>query len=141
VDQPIQQLTQQIVERTGVNQSVARTAIQYMGGFLKGKAPQHATQIDSFLGVQGATTPPELGQVKTLDQLTGFMSQRLNIPEGTAKSVVQVTGAFIKQKAPAPLNTQIETVLGQVKGGAGAWDSTKQMPGGMSQQEEQPQKR
>ncbi len=134
------QLTQQIVERTGVNQNVARTAVQYMGGFLKDKAPQYAPQIDSFLGVQGTATPPELGQVKTLDQLSGFMSQRLGIPEGTAKSVIQVAGNFIKQKAPAPLNTQIEAVLGQAKG-AGAWDSTKQMPGGTSEQEQQPQKR
>lgn len=133
------QLIQQIVERTGVSQNVARTSVQYMGGFLKNKAPQYSTQIDSFLGAQGTATPPELNQVKSLDQLSGFMSQRLGIPEGTAKSVIQVTGNYLKQKAPPPLNTQVEAVLSQAKG-AGVVDTSKQALGGMSQQEEQPRR-
>jgi hypothetical protein len=133
----VDQLIQQIVERTGVSQNVARTAVQYMGGFLKSKAPQYATQIDSFLGAQGTATPPELAQVKSLDQLSGFMSQRLGIPEGTAKSVIQVAGNYLKQKAPPPLNTQVEAVLSQGKG-AGFVGTSKQASGGMSQQEEQP---
>jgi hypothetical protein len=135
----VDQLIQQIVERTGVSQNVARTAVQYMGGFLKGKAPQYAPQIDNFLGAQGGATPPELNQVKSLDQLTGFMSQRLGIPEGTAKSVIQVTGNYLKQKAPAPLNTQVEALLGQGKG-AGFAGTARQMSDGMSQHEQQPRR-
>jgi len=136
----VDQLIQQIVERTGVSQNVARTAVQYMGGFLKSKTPQYASQIDSFLGAQGTATPPELAQVKSLDQLSGFMSQRLGIPEGTAKSVIQVAGNYLKQKAPPPLNTQIEAVLSQSKGAASFVDTSKQAHGGMSQQEEQPRR-
>ncbi len=134
----VDQLIQQIVERTGVSQNVARTAVQYMGGFLKDKAPQYGPQIDGFLGVQGAATPPELGQVKTVDQLSGMMSQRLGIPESTSRSVIQVTGDFLKKKAPPALNTQIDAALG--KGGVGLPDSAKPVFGGTPHQEDRPHK-
>jgi hypothetical protein len=135
----VDQLIQQIMDRTGVSQNVARTSVQYIGGFLKGKAPQYGSQIDNFLGTQGSATPPELNQVKSLDQLAGFMSQRLGIPEGTAKSLIQVAGNYLKQKAPPPLNTQVEAALSQGKG-AGFAGTAQQMPGGMSQQEQQPRR-
>ncbi len=54
-----------------------------------------------------------------MDELINQITERTGIPRDVAKQAADVVIGFLKQKLPAPVGSQIDTVLGtQAPGGA-----------------------
>jgi hypothetical protein len=61
-----------------------------------------------------------------MDELVKLVSQKTGIPEDTARTAVQTVIGYLKQKLPAPIAAQIDTVLA---GGSGLGDAAKGLGG------------
>ncbi len=127
----IEQLVSQIAQHTGISPDLARKGVQLVGGFLKGKLPASlGGQIDSAVGGQTITTP-QLAQATTPDQIAGAVSQYTKIPEGAAKTIIQMAASFLADKIPAPFGDQIKGFLGVSGEHAGVLEQAKGMLGGI----------
>jgi hypothetical protein len=62
-----------------------------------------------------------------MDELVKLVSQKTGIPEDTARTAVQTVVGYLKQKLPAPIAAQIDTVL--AGGGPGLGDAAKGLGG------------
>jgi hypothetical protein len=62
-----------------------------------------------------------------MDELVKLVSQKTGIPEDTARTAVQTVVGYLKQKLPAPIAAQIDTVL--ASGGSGLGDAAKGLGG------------
>ena len=65
---------------------------------------------------------------KIMNELIKLVSKKTGLPEDKAKVAVQVVVDYLKKKLPAPVASQIDTVL---KGGGGIADSIKGGLGGI----------
>jgi len=127
----LDQLINQITQSTGASPDLARQGVQLVGGFLKGKLPASiGGQVDSLVGGQTLSTP-QLAQASTLDQIAGAISQHTKLPEGVAKSIVQMAGGFLADKLPDPFGEQVRSVLGISAEHGGFLEQAKDMFGGL----------
>ncbi len=125
------ELVGKIVQQTGASPDLARQGTQLVGGFLKGKLPANlGGQIDALVGGQTLSTP-QLAQATTLDQIAGAISQYTKLPEGVAKTVVQMAGNFLADKIPAPFGDQVRGFLGITAGHEGFLEQAKDVFGGL----------
>lgn len=54
-----------------------------------------------------------------MDQLVSMVAQRANISQDQAQQAVNTVLGFLKDKLPAPIAGQIDSVIGGAQGGAG----------------------
>jgi uncharacterized protein (DUF2267 family) len=60
----VDELVNQVVQRTGISESQARQAVQVVLGFVKDRLPgPMASQVDNLLGSQGRSGGPDLGNM------------------------------------------------------------------------------
>lgn len=124
------ELLQQITQHANVSPDQANTGVQMVGGFLKDKLPGGlGGQIEGFLGTQTISTPAT-AQATNLDQLSGAIAQHLGVPEGSAKTIIQLAGNFLADRLPGPIGAQAKALLGT--GGQGdIMGQAKDMLGGL----------
>ncbi|UCC62170.1 MAG: hypothetical protein JSV36_15520 [Anaerolineae bacterium] len=60
-----------------------------------------------------------------MDELIKLVSEKTGIPEETAKVAVETVVGYLKEKLPAPLDAQIDAILG----GGGLEDLAKGLGG------------
>ena len=69
-----------------------------------------------------------------MNELVTMLSQRLGLPESTARQAVEIVIGFLKDKLPAPIAGQIDGILSGQSPAAGADDAidkAKGMLGGL----------
>lgn len=54
-----------------------------------------------------------------MDQLVKLVSERAGIPPETAKVAVETVLAFLKERLPAPIASQIDGIIGNTGGSSG----------------------
>ncbi len=127
----LDELVSKIAQQTGVSPDLARQGTQLVGGFLKGKLPATmGGQIDGLVGGQTLSTP-QLAQATTLDQIAGAIAQYTRLPEGVARTIVQMAGNFLADKVPAPFGDQVRSFLGITAEHEGFLEQAKDMFGGL----------
>lgn len=127
----MEELVGQIAQKTGISPDLAKQGTQMVGGFLKGKLPANiGGQIDPLVGGRTISTP-QLAQATTLDQIAGAISQYTKVPEGVAKTIVQMAGNFLADKIPAPFGDQVRGFLGITAQHEGFMEQAKDMFGGL----------
>jgi hypothetical protein len=61
-----------------------------------------------------------------MDELVKLVAQKTGLPEETAKVAVETVIGYLKEKLPAPLSGQIDSIL---QGGGGLNDAVKGLGG------------
>jgi uncharacterized protein (DUF2267 family) len=112
----MEELLKNVQEKTGLSMDQARSAITAVLGFIRGKLPQQAaSQFDSALTGLGQS-----GKLPAGAPDMAALAEKVGLGGAQAGSLVETVLAFLKEKLPADLVTQITNAMATgVLGGIG----------------------